>query len=207
MGIMSPARRAIGKEVRRTQEDIPDGGFPRFAICKPAFVRLEARKPYCHLWHYTGEYSAKTLVQRKQCLAAHDHGTSRDKAARFGLNAKIGRVESRTTVETHTPGARPDLESCMRTLIVSNGWQNSCSAMRIRKDLDWVQMTHRFHCSRYAPSRDMGAKTDTLSISRRPRHDGKVGKMALESICAIIFWLGDAREMGLWVSPGVSATS
>ena len=77
----------------------------------------------------------------------------------------------------------------MRTLIVSNGWQHSCSAMRIRKkDFDWAQMTHRFHCSRYAPSRDMGAKTDTLSVSRRPRHDGKVGKMskreeALESIC------------------------
>jgi hypothetical protein len=48
-------------------------------------------------------------------------------------------------------------------------------------------MTHRFHCSRYAPSRDMGAKADTLSVSRRPRHDGKLGEMskreeALESI-------------------------
>ena len=25
-----------------------------------------------------------------------------------------------------TPGARPDLDSCMRTLMVSNGWQHSC---------------------------------------------------------------------------------
>jgi ribosomal protein S15P/S13E len=62
-------------------------------VCEPAFVRLETRKPYCHLWYYAGEYSAKTLVQRKRCLAAHNHGTSRDKAARFGLNMKIGRVE------------------------------------------------------------------------------------------------------------------
>ena len=99
----------------------------------------------------------------------------------------------------------------MRTLIVSNGWQHSCSTMRIQKeDFDGSQMTHRFHCSRYAPSRDMGAKTDTLSISGRPRHDRKVGKVsklekALEAICAIIFWLGNACEMRLWVSPGVSA--
>lgn len=59
-------------------------------------------------------------------------------------------------------------------------------------------MTHRFHCSRYAPSRDMGAKTDTLSVSRRPRHDGKMSKRedALESI---IFWPGNACEMRLTV--------
>ncbi len=48
-------------------------------------------------------------------------------------------------------------------------------------------MTHRFHCPCYAPSRDMGAKTDTLSVSRRPRHDGKASRLskreeALESI-------------------------
>ena len=88
---------------KRTQEDISDGGFPCFAICKPAFVRLETRKPYCHLWHYTGEYGAKTLVQCKRCLAAHNHGTSRDKAARFGLNTKVERHESRTIVERHVP--------------------------------------------------------------------------------------------------------
>ena len=123
--------RAAPWEVR-TQKDISDGGFPCFAICKPAFVRLETRKSYRHLWYYAGEYSTKTLVQRKWRLAAHNHGTSREKAARFGLNTEIGRVErleSRTIV--HTPGARPDLESCMRTLIVSNGWQHSCSRMRI----------------------------------------------------------------------------
>ena len=27
-----------------------------------------------------------------------------------------------------TPGASPDLDSCMRTLIVSSGWQHSCRA-------------------------------------------------------------------------------
>lgn len=36
--------------------------------------------------------------------------------------------------KTRTPGARPDLESCMRTLIVSNGWQHSCRVVRVRKN-------------------------------------------------------------------------
>jgi hypothetical protein len=76
----------------------------------------------------------------------------------------------------------------MRTLMVSNGWQHSCSAVRIRKN-DF-EVTHRFHCSCYAPSRDMGAKPDRLSVSGRSRHDVKRGRRleTLEYILYIIFW-------------------
>jgi hypothetical protein len=67
-------------------------------------------------------------------------------------------------------------------------------------------MTHRFHCSRYASSCDMGAKTDTLSVSRRPRHDGKMSKCegALESI----LYSGQEMHVFMGLCPtGVSAYS
>lgn len=122
---------------QRTQEDIADGGFTRFTICKPAFVGLETRKPNCHLWDDAGEDGAKTLVQCERRLAPHYHGASGYESARFGLYENMGPHSSTRTAHHHvrarTPGARPDLESCMRTLMVSSGWQHSYDVVMIPK--------------------------------------------------------------------------
>lgn len=122
---------------QRTQEDIAEGGFTRFTICEPAFVGLETRKPDCHLWYDAGEDGTKTLVQRERRLAPHNHDASGYEAARFGLYENMGHIRHRALRTTHararTPGARPDLESCMRTFIVSSGWQHNYNMVMIPK--------------------------------------------------------------------------
>jgi hypothetical protein len=73
----------------------------------------------------------------------------------------------------------------------------------ILDEFNCAQMTYRFHCPCHAPSCDMGAKPDGLSVSGRPRHDVKRGgEEPLECVLYIM-----ACEMPLWVPPANGATA
>ena len=83
-----------------------------------------------------------------------------------------------------TPGASPDLDSCMRTLIVSSGWQHSCGAPKERRgDVSedepsrpastaaQKRWAHRFHRARDPSSSQLSGEPDGLLVSGA-RHGG-----------------------------------
>ena len=53
----------------------------------------------------------------------------------------------------------------MRTFIVSSGWQHNYDMAMIPKlNSIMEETTYCFHCPRYAPGRDVGAKTNRLPV-------------------------------------------
>ena len=82
-----------------------------------------------------------------------------------------------------TPGARPDLESCMRTLMVSSGWQHSCRQEKTRSSEQSENLrgeegggpalglgkeegrTYGFHGAGKAAGHELGREPDGLLVS------------------------------------------
>lgn len=75
----------------------------------------------------------------------------------------------------HTPGARPDLESCMRTLMVSSGWQHSFTGNSFSTaSHELERITHSFHGASHPSCGDMGSEAYMLFIFVA-RHDALPG--------------------------------
>jgi hypothetical protein len=85
----SEGKHRPSRRKERTQENIANSSLSSLGVCKPALVRLETRKPSCHLWNDAGKYSAEALVQREGRLAPHNHGTSGNEATGFRLCMKV----------------------------------------------------------------------------------------------------------------------
>lgn len=69
-------------------------------------------------------------------------------------------------VNARTPGASPDFESCIRTLMVSSGWQASCSPPFQQRPFSFPQQsTHRLHCARETSSGDVRRESDWFLVA------------------------------------------
>lgn len=118
---------ATVNDERRTNEDIANARLPCGLICQPTLVRLETRETDGHFGDDARHDRAEPLVQRQWGFTLHDADSSRDDAARFRLPRRCSiQCAACAGIEwVRTPVATPDLESCMRTLMVSSGWQHN----------------------------------------------------------------------------------
>jgi len=116
-------RPATVNEERHTDEDTANARLPSGLVRQPAFVRLEAREAYGHFRDDARHDCTEPFVQRKRRLALHNPDASRDDTTwlRLPRCRRLQRVASVGSGWVHTPSALPDLESCMRTLMVSSG--------------------------------------------------------------------------------------
>ena len=122
---------------QRTDEDISNARLPCGLVRQPSLVRLEAGETDGHLGNDARQDRTEPLVQRKRSLALHDTDGRRDDAARFRLpNGASFSLSSgaRRWHESRTPAAVLALESCIRTLMVSSGWQHSWRGQRRRRE-------------------------------------------------------------------------
>ena len=99
-------------------------------IRQPTFVRLEAGEADGHFRDNARQNRTEPLVQRKWRLTLHNSDASRDDTTWFRLprGRNLQCVACVVDERVHTPGALPDLESCIRTLMVSSGWQHNWRA-------------------------------------------------------------------------------
>ena len=68
-----------------TEENVAETGRARFLVREPALVSFERREANGHFGYDAGEDRAETLVECERGLAARDHDTCGNEAARFGL--------------------------------------------------------------------------------------------------------------------------
>jgi len=84
-GFHQGERRRAHAEVKRTNEDIADGRFPRLLIGQEVFVRLETSESNRHFWHDSRKDGAKALVERQGRLSLDNLNSCCDEPSWFRL--------------------------------------------------------------------------------------------------------------------------
>lgn len=72
--------------MKRTDENVADGRFPRFLIGQKALVCLETGEPNRHFGHDARKDGTETLIKRQRCLSSDNLGTRSDETSWFRLS-------------------------------------------------------------------------------------------------------------------------
>lgn len=97
-------------------------------VCQQLLVPFVRSEPDGHLGNDTTQHSSETLVQTERSLLLHDINTGSDESAGFRLRKiSLALPIDRNSHAALTPGAFARRESCIRTLMVSKGWQTRAS--------------------------------------------------------------------------------
>ena len=71
--------------MKRTDEDVADGRFPRLLVGQKVFVRLETGETNGHFWHDTRKDGTETLVECQGCLSSNNLGSCSDEPSGLRL--------------------------------------------------------------------------------------------------------------------------